>query len=162
MKYVSYKLLGYTNIDAYAATFPERYNRLKKEGQQKIDAFVAMYNKGKLVMQIYEQTIVPTYVLNAPLHQEALNELAKMIKDPCVKGMTKVKACEAILQYTKQPDVVKGELSIDIGQQDTIAELREVTEQLADTFKKSLEHKVKSLKEISEANIIDISKEDYE
>ena len=162
IKYVSYKLLGYTNIDAYAATFPERYNRLKQEGQQKIDAFVAMYNKGKLVMQIYEQTIVPTYVLNAPLHQEALNELAKMIKDPCVKGMTKVKACEAILQYTKQPDVVKGELSIDIGQQDTIAELREVTEQLADTFKKSLAHKVKSLKEISEANIIDISKEDYE
>ena len=43
IKYVSYKLLGYTNIDAYAATFPERYNRLKKEGQQKIDAFVAMY-----------------------------------------------------------------------------------------------------------------------
>ena len=85
-----------------------------------------------------------------------------MIKDPSVRGMTKVKACEAILQYTKQPDVVKGELSIDIGQQDTIAELREVTEQLADTFKKSLEHKVKSLKEISEANIIDISKEDYE
>ena len=162
IKYVSFKLLNYSNVDAYAATFPERFNRLKKEGQQKIDAFVAMYNKGKLVMQIYEQTIVPTYVLNAPLHQEALNELAKMIKDPCVKGMTKVKACEAILQYTKQPDVVKGELSIDIGQQDTIAELREVTEQLADTFKKSLEHKVKSLKEISEANIIDISKEDYE
>ena len=43
-----------------------------------------------------------------------------------------------------------------------IAELREVTEQLADTFKKSLEHKVKSLKEISEANIIDIPREDYE
>lgn len=161
VKYVSYKLLGYTNIDAYAATFPERYNRLKQEGQQKIDAFVAMYNKGKLVMQIYEQTIVPTYVLNAPLHQEALNELAKMIKDPNTKGMTKVKACEAILQYTKQPDVVKGELSIDIGQQDTIAELREVTEQLADTFRKSLEHKVKSLKEVSEANIIDITEKDY-
>ena len=161
IKYVSFKLLNYSNVDAYAATFPERFNRLKKEGQQ-VEAFASMYNKNKLVMQIYEQTIVPSYVLNAPLHQEALNELAKMIKDPYVKGMTKVKACEAILQYTKQPDVVKGELSIDIGQQDTIAELREVTEQLADTFKKSLEHKVKSLKEISEANIIDISREDYE
>ena len=132
VKYVSFKLLGYSNVDAYAATFPDRYERLKKE------AFASMYNKNKLVMQIYEQTIVPTYVLNAPLHQEALNELAKMIKDPSVRGMTKVKACEAILQYTKQPDVVKGELSIDIGQQDTIAELREVTEQLANTFKKSL------------------------
>lgn len=157
VKYISFKLLGYTNIDAYAATFPERYQRLVSEGQQKIDAFVAMYNKNKLVMQIYEQTIVPSYVLNAPLHQEALNELAKMIKDPSVKGMTKVKACEAILQHTKQPDVVKGELTIGIEQQDTIAELREVTEQLAATYRKTLELGSKSLKEVAEAKIIDVS-----
>ena len=157
VKYISFKLLGYTNIDAYAATFPERYQRLVNEGQQKIDSFVAMYNKNKLVMQIYEQTIVPSYVLNAPLHQEALNELAKMIKDPSVKGMTKVKACEAILQHTKQPDVVKGELTIGIEQQDTIAELREVTEQLAATYRKTLELGSKSLKEVAEAKIIDVS-----
>ena len=157
IKYVSYKLLGYTNIDAYAATFPERYNRLKQEGQQKIDAFVAMYNKGKLVMQIYEQTIVPTYVLNAPLHQEALNELAKMIKDPSVRGMTKVKACEAILQHTKQPDIVKGELTIGIEQQDTISELRDVVEQLAEVNRLSIAKNIKSIKEVAEAKIIDIT-----
>ena len=157
IKYVSYKLLGYTNIDAYAATFPERYNRLKKEGQQKIDAFVAMYNKGKLVMQIYEQTIVPTYVLNAPLHQEALNELAKMIKDPSVRGMTKVKACEAILQNTKQPEIIKGELTIGMEQQDTISDLRDVVEQLAEVNRLSIAKKVKSIKEVAEAKIIDVT-----
>ena len=157
VKYVSYKLLGYTNIDAYAATFPERFNRLKQEGQQKIDAFVSMYNKGKLVMQIYEQTIVPTYVLNAPLHQEALNELAKMIKDPSVRGMTKVKACEAILQHTKQPDIVKGELTIGIEQQDTISELRDVVEQLAEVNRLSIAKNIKSIKEVAEAKIIDIT-----
>lgn len=156
VKYVSFKLLGYSNIDAYAATFPERYQRLVDEGQTKIDAFVAMYNKNKLVMQIYEQTMVPTYVLNAPMHQEALNELAKMIHDPSVRGMVKVKACEAILAHTKQPDVVKGELTIGIDQQDTIAELREVTEQLAETLKVSVAHGTKSLKEVAEANIIDV------
>lgn len=156
VKYVSYKLLGYSNVDAYAATFPDRYQRLKESGQQ-IDAFVSMYNKGKLVMQIFEQTMVPTYVLNAPLHQEALNELAKMIKDPSVKGMAKVKACEAVLQYTKQPEVIKGELTIGIEQQDTIAELREVVEQLAEANRMSLERSTKSLKDIAEANIIDVS-----
>ena len=31
VKYVSFKLLGYTNKDAYAATFPERYARLKNK-----------------------------------------------------------------------------------------------------------------------------------
>lgn len=155
VKYVSYKLLGYSNIKAYAATFPDRYQRLKDEGQQQIEAFVSMYARGKLVNQIFEQTMVPTYVLNAPLHQEALNELAIMIKDPDVRGMTKVKACEAILQHTKQPEVVKGELTIGIEQSDTINDLREIVENLADTHKALLERKGMTLKQIAETNIID-------
>mgnify|MGYP003589409439 CR=1 FL=1 len=155
VKYISYKLLGYSNIKAYAATFPDRYQRLKDEGQQQIEAFVSMYARGKLVNQIFEQTLVPTYVLNAPLHQEALNELAMMIKDPDVRGMTKVKACEAILQHTKQPEVVKGELTIGIEQSDTINDLREVVENLANTHKVLLERKGMSLKQIAETNVID-------
>ena len=157
VKYVSFKLLGYSNINAYIATFPERYERLKTEGQTQIEAFVSMYNKNKLVMQIYEQTIVPSYVLNAPMHQQALNTLASMIVDDDVRGMTKVKACEAILQYTKQPDVVKGELTIGIEQSDTINDLREITENLADTYRVMLEKKGMRLKDVAEANIIDIT-----
>ena len=160
VKYVSFKLLGYSNINAYIATFPERYERLKAEGQTQIEAFVSMYNKNKLVMQIYEQTIVPSYVLNAPMHQQALNTLAAMIVDDDVRGMTKVKACEAILQYTKQPDVVKGELTIGIEQSDTINDLREITENLADTYRMMLEKKGMRLKDVAEANIIDITPED--
>lgn len=155
VKYISFKLLNYTNIDAYASTFPERYQRLKDEGQTQIDSYVSMYNKNKLVMQIYEQTLIPTYVLNAPLHQEALTELAKMISDPDVRGMTKVKACETILQYTKAPEIIKNELVIGIEQQDTIADLREVTENLASTYKNLLESGAKTLKEIAEDNIVD-------
>lgn len=48
VKYVSFKLLNYSNVDAYAATFPERFNRLKKEGQQ-VEAFASMYNKINLL-----------------------------------------------------------------------------------------------------------------
>ena len=162
VKYISFKLLGYSNIDAYAATFPERYERLVASGQNNIDAYVSMYNKGKLVMQIYEQTMVPTWVLNAPLHQEALNTLADMLHDPSVKGMAKVKACEAILAHTKQPEVVKGELTIGLEQQDTIADLRDVTEKLANTFRATLEHNTKTLKEIAESQIIDVSYRDMD
>jgi len=157
VKYISFKLLGYSNINAYAATFPERYDRLKKEGQDQIDAFASMYNKNKLVMQIYEQTIVPTYVLNAPLHQEALTELAKMIKDPAVRGMIKVKACEAILSHTKAPEIVKHDLTIGVDQQSTIAELRDITENLAETFRTGLLKGHRTLREVAEAKIIDVT-----
>ena len=159
VKYVSFKLLDYSNVKAYAATFPERYQRLVKEGQQ-IDAFVSMYNKNKLVIQIYEQTIVPSYVLNAPLHQQALNTLATMIQDEDVRGMTKVKACEAILAYTKQPEVIKGELTIGIEQSDTINDLREVTEQLAETYRKALQGGARTLTQVAEAKIIDVYMEE--
>lgn len=163
VKYVSFKLLNYTNRDAYAATFPDRWERMVKEGveEKRMDAYVAMYNKSKLVMAIYEQTIVPTYVLNAPLHQEALNVLAKMIKDPSVRGMAKVKACEAILTHTKQPEIVKGELTIGLQENETIAELREVTEQLANTFRASI-GKGKTLQDVAEAQIIDVKVEEIE
>ena len=163
VKYVSFKLLNYTNRDAYAATFPDRWERMIKEGveEKRMDAYVAMYNKSKLVMAIYEQTIVPTYVLNAPLHQEALNVLAKMIKDPSVRGMAKVKACEAILTHTKQPEIVKGELTIGLQENETIAELREVTEQLANTFRASI-GKGKTLQDVAEAQIIDVKVEEIE
>lgn len=157
VKYISYKLLGYSNVDAYASVFPERFQRLKDEGQERISSYVSAYNSNKLVCLIYEQTMVPTYVLNAPLHQEALNELAKMIKDPSVRGMTKVKACEAILQYTKAPEVVKGEITIGIDQQDTISELREITEKLAETHKALLMRNIKSLQEVAESKIIDVT-----
>lgn len=162
VRYVSFKLLGYSNIDAYAATFPENFQRLKDEGQTQIDAFCSMYNKTKLVMQIYEQTMVPSHVLNAPLYQEALNELAQMIKDPNIRGMTKVKACEAILQHTKAPEIIENKFTIGIEQQDTITSLREVTEQLAETYKIALEKGHKSLKQLAEDNIIDIEYEEEE
>ena len=155
VKYVSHKLLGKSNIDAYAATFPERYQRLKDEGQTQIDAYCSMYNKNKLVMQIYEQTIVPTHVLNAPLHQEALTELARMLKDPKCTGMIRVKACETILNYTKAPEIIDHKLTIGVEQQETIADLRAVTEELASTFRYALE-KGKPLKEVAEASIIDV------
>lgn len=162
VKYVSFKLLGYTNIDAYAATFPDRYQRLKLMDQKQIDAYVSMYNKGKLVVQMYEQSLVPSYVLNAPMYQDALNTLAEMIIDPSVKGMAKVKACEAILQHTKQPEIIKTELTIGTSNNDSLNDLREVTEKLAETYRAALVGGQVSLKEIAESKLIDVTPKEVE
>lgn len=162
VKYVSFKLLGYSNRDSYISTFPDRYAKLERDNPEYIDQFVCAYNKTKLVNAIYEQTMVPTYVLNAPLHQEALNELAKMIHDPSVRGMAKVKACEAVLNATKQPEVVKGELQINVGQSDTVAELREIVEAMSIQQRANLENGYIGLKELAESKIIDVEVEDEE
>ena len=79
-----------------------------------------------------------------------------------VTGHGQVKACEAILQHTKQPEVVKGQLTIGIEQSDTINDLREITENLADTYRGMLENKGIRLKDVAEANIIDITPSESE
>jgi len=155
--YVTHKLLGRNNIDAWAATFPDRYSRIKSEGQEQIAAYASMYNSNKLVNLIYQQTLIPSYVLNAPLHQQALNNLAAMLIDPSVRGLVRVKACEAILAHTKPPEVIKGEITIGIDQQETIGELRAVVEDLVTIQRDALTRGHKTLREIAEAKIIDTS-----
>ncbi len=157
-KFVSCKLLGYTNQEAYAATFPERYAHFKRyySGDKlfMLDKYCQRYGKSKIVSKIFEQTLIPTHILNAPLYQEAINELAKMVRDPNVKGMVKVKACEALLSATKAPEELKAKLTIGIEESDTLSDLRELTEQLASQFKGALESGTTSLSEIVTARIV--------
>jgi len=115
VRFVSYKLIGHTDIDAYAITFPERYQRLIDEGEDRnsIAPYVSMYKKNKLVVQIFEQTIVPSHVLNAPMHQEALNELMRLgltAKSEIARGT----ALNNVLVHTKAPETAKVELDMSI------------------------------------------------
>ena len=76
--YVSYKIMGNTNEEAYAKTFPQRYAALiaKQTSKKDIASYVHAFNKGKLVNMILEQTLVPSWVLNQDIHQRAINRLA--------------------------------------------------------------------------------------
>lgn len=155
VKYVSYKLLGSSDIDAYAITFPDRYQRLTDEGLDRngISPYAAAYKKNKLVNAIIEQTLVPTHVLNAPLFQSALNELAYIM----INGkseMARVNAATSILAATKQPEKTKIELDISVNNKDAISELRRATEELANAQLESIKSGA-SVKQIAESRILD-------
>ena len=115
VRFVSYKLIGHNDIDAYAIAFPERYQRLIDEGENRdsIAPYVSMYKKNKLVVQIFEQTIIPTHVLNAPMHQEALNELMGLGLN-ARSEVARVNALNGVLTHTKAPETAKVELDISI------------------------------------------------
>ena len=55
--FVSYKLMGHSNQEAYFKTFPTRYQDMLAAGksQKDISSFVSIYAKGKLVNLILEQ-----------------------------------------------------------------------------------------------------------
>ena len=121
VRYVSYKLLGSNDIDAYAKTFPERYTTLLGEGltRSQMSPYTAAYKKNKLVNQIFEQTLVPHYVLNAPMYQQALNVQAELMIG-ARSEMVRMQAANSLLTHLKAPETTKIELDIGVSQGDVI------------------------------------------
>lgn len=155
VRFVSYKLMGYTDVDAYVITFPERYQRLIDEGvpRSEVSPYVSAYKNNALVAKIFEQTIVPTHVLNAPMQQEALNELMRLGLN-ARSEMARVNALSKVLDATKAPETAKIELDLKMDNKDAIAELRKATEDLAVEQLRSIQAG-KAVKEIAESTIIE-------
>jgi hypothetical protein len=149
VRFVSYKLIGHSDIDAYAITFPDRYQRLVNDGVSRGDMapYVSIYRKTQLVVKVFEQSIVPSHVLNAPMHQEALN-IALQIATNGKSEVARVQACNTILSHTKPPETTKIELDIGTAQNDAIAELKESLASFAAVQLLSIERGQVSVKEL--------------
>lgn len=156
IKYVSFKLMGDSNQDAYFKTFPQRYQALMTKGAtaQEVSAYVSMYAKGKLVNLILEQSLVPTWVLNADIHQKAVNQLATLMTS-ARSEMVQMQAANAILTHLKKPEAVGPLINIDMREQSGINELRDTLGKLAAQQKALIEKGVPT-KEIAAQSIIDI------
>lgn len=132
VKYVSHKLMGCTNIDAYSKTFPDKIQRFALQGvaAKDIASYVTAYNKSKLVNLIYEQTLIPSYVLNQDLYQRALNVQAELMIDTDVSPKVRTDAANSLLTHLKMPEVKKVELDIAVREDSSIAALRKATLEL--------------------------------
>lgn len=159
IKYVTYKLFGKSSVDAFCLTFPERAKGiLDRNGNNNkhLCSHANAYNGTKLVTNIMEQTLVPSWILNAPLHQEALERLQSIMNNEKERGMTRVKAAEAILNATKQPETKNIKLEMDFNQEaiDGLEALRKANASLAVAQREALALGT-SLKSIAEQEIIE-------
>lgn len=133
VKYVSHKLMGCTNIEAYMKTFPAKYQYFVSTGvtAKDIASYVTAYNKGKLVNLIFEQTLIPVHVLNQDLYQKALNVQADLMMN-AQSEKVRTEAANSLLTQLRPPETKKVELDIAVKENDAIALLRETTMQLAE------------------------------
>ena len=132
VKFISYKLLGDSNRTAWAKTFPDRFARMKRNGTSESDiaSVTSSYNKSKLVILIYEQTLIPTHIINAPLFQAAINVQAELM----VHAKSEKVRCDAaanLIMNLKPPETQKIELDIGVKEDESIKMLRESTMDLA-------------------------------
>lgn len=128
--YVSYKIMGNNNEEAYSKTFPQRYARLIAENKPKKDiaSYVHAFNKGKLVNMILEATLVPSWVLNQDIHQRAINRLADLMVN-AQSEKVQAESAAALLTHLGKPK--EGTFQINIGETEN-AGMREMREQMAE------------------------------
>lgn len=155
VRYVSFKLLGETNIKAYTKTFPAKYADFKKAGVSDADIakYVHAYNKSKLVNLIWEQSMVPFHVLNQDARQKALNiqlDLAMNAQSEKVKS----DAANSILTHLKPPETAKIELDIDVKESTALTDLRTITQQFAAQQLLAKESGVMTAQELAHQRII--------
>ena len=154
VRYVSFKLRGDSNVTAYVKAFPDRYQYFINNGasDKDISASVTAFNKTKLVNAIFEQTIIPSHILNADLYQKALNTQAELMIN-AVSEKVRTDAANSLLSHLKAPEVKKIELDIGLKQDKTIEELRATTLELVAQQRAMIKSNTMSAKQIAHTSI---------
>jgi hypothetical protein len=155
IRYVSFKLFGASNKDAYAKTFPEKMVYYKKQGTSSKDiaSYSTAYNKTKLVNLIFAQTMIPVHILNASTFQAALNVQAGLMMT-AYSEKVRCDAADSVLKHLKPPEI-KAQVELDIGtrQDKTLDILRDTTSALVNQ-QKAMMRQGTSVKDIAEGALI--------
>ena len=164
VKYCSMRLMGESIVESWKRTFPRRCERIGEECRgndsfrdYKIKNNADYYNKTVLVTKIMGMSLVPSWIVNAQYYQEGINKLVEIIRDEGVRnGMVKVRACEALINATKKPEVIEQKIelggNVEVGSE-MMKELREVTDKLAIVLGEGIK-RGKGLREVSEIELV--------
>ncbi|MBL1322161.1 MAG: hypothetical protein COA63_014050 [Methylophaga sp.] len=156
IKYVSYKVMGQSNQRSYALTFPARYQRLKTKGctEKEISSFVSAYNTNKLVNLIVEQSVIPSWLLNQAVYQDAINVQVDLMN---TSGSDKVRsdAANSLLTHLKRPEAKEINLNIGASDNSGMNELKDTIFELARQQQKIIEAGIMTTKEVAHQKIIE-------
>jgi hypothetical protein len=156
VRYVSYKLMGLSNQEAWIKTFPDRYQRIINDGKSSdhLRATVSGYNKNKIVATVYEQALIPVHVLNADVFQKAVTTQAELMTNPNVSDKVRSDAANSLMTHLKPPEARKLNLDIAVSEDDSLRELRHAVTDLARAQKKAIEAGVEDAQRIAESKLI--------
>ena len=155
VRYVSFKLAGDSNLQAYSKTFPDKIAdwNARNLAQKDINSMVSSYNKNKLVNLIFEQTLVPTHILNADIYQRAINTQAELMSY-AKSEKVRTDAANSLLHHLKPPETKKIELDITKKEDSAIDELRNTTMELVAQQKRMIAAGMSNAKDVAESRLI--------
>lgn len=156
VRYVSFKLMGLTNQDAYIKTFPDKYQYFLAKGTSTgyIQSYISAYHNTKLVNLIMEQAMIPVHILNRDLFQKALNVQADLMLSAASEKV-RSDAANSILNHLKPPETKKVELDITHKDDGTLDALRNAVQNLTKEQRKAIENGSMSAASIAGGRIIE-------
>lgn len=132
VKFVTQKMMNKSDIDAYIATFPVKYQDFVVRGvsQKDISSYVSAFKKSKLVTLIMEQALIPAWVGNQDMYQQALNAQFDLGMNAGSEKV-RVEALNSVLTQLKQPEKTK--ITLDISEEvgDVMGAVRKQMQELA-------------------------------
>jgi hypothetical protein len=160
--YVGFKMMDMSNIDAYARVFPERIERMYKEGKtlKDIHAYVHAFHKTKLVVNIISQARIPGHLMFMDIYQEAIYKNLELMRNPKVRYDTQQKAAQFLAEHLAMPEDTNIKLDIGIDNSAYMKGMQDVISELGKAQQKALENGSMSLKDIAASKIVSTVEED--
>lgn len=158
VKFCSFKMAGYTDTRAYSLTFPERIERMAKEGISNTNLYVYAnsYAKNKVVVEIMAKLMVPTHIMFQDYFSLAVKTQVEIMTNDSVSPKVRSDAANSLMTHLKQPEIKQAELKISTNDNGAIGSLTEALNNLSNAQKQALSSGSMRLKEISEAEIIEV------
>jgi hypothetical protein len=115
IQYTTYKMMGYSNQEAYFRTFPTRHAEFIAKGttSKDISAYVSQYHKGKLVNAIMEKALIPIHVLYLDVHHQAIRVQADLMQN-AQSEKVRMEAANSLLTHLAVPKQTGPAVAIQI------------------------------------------------
>lgn len=115
IQYCTWKMMGYSNQEAYERTFPQRYAQFIAKGTsaKDISAYVSQYHKGKLVNAIMEKALIPIHVLYQDTYHEAIRHQAWLMKN-AESQKVQTEAANSLMTHLGKPKDAAPTVAIQI------------------------------------------------
>jgi len=115
IQYTTYKMMGYSNQEAYFRTFPTRHAEFIAKGttSKDISAYVSQYHKGKLVNAIMEKALIPIHVLYLDTYHAAIRVQADLMVN-AQSEKVRAEAANSILTHLATPKASGPSVAIQV------------------------------------------------
>lgn len=153
--FVTYRTTGDTKVKAYTKVFPDRVQRMQRDGQSMahLNSYADIYSKNQCVVDIQAKMLLPTHIVCHDLFYEAMRVTADIMNDDKVSPKVRVEAANNIMSHTKQPEIKKQELDIKINESNDIEQLKQALFELSSKQREDIIEGNYSIVDVTNQNI---------